>query len=173
MARWRYRRSSHVARRLTLEAEQQKYSEIAALMSVTVGLSQFRNAMQSFHTAWNHSENQNQTGLGGKADIQRERHCDRLMLRRTAGRAIQLHTSQQWCCAPAPSPVGVNSVVALLLDLRFRPKAAYTRLVLRDLGLMHGTPCFDQATHTQPINSLRTMASMTSMPAWLSFRAGR
>ena len=67
----------------------------------------------------------------------------------------------------------VNSVVALLLDLRFRPKAAYTRLVLRDLGLMHGTPCFDQATHTQPINSLRTMASMTSMPAWLSFRAGR
>lgn len=108
MARWRYRRSSHVARRLTLEAEQQKYSEIAALMSVTVGLSQFRNAMQSFHTAWNHSENQNQTGLGGKADIQRERHCDRLMLRRTAGRAIQLHTSQQWCCAPAPSPVGVK-----------------------------------------------------------------
>src|ERR1700738_2239997 len=40
------------ARRLTRDAEQQKYSEIAALVSVTVGREQFRNAKPRFYTAW-------------------------------------------------------------------------------------------------------------------------
>jgi hypothetical protein len=37
---------------LTRDAEQQKYSEIAVLVSVTVGREQFRNAEPRFHTAW-------------------------------------------------------------------------------------------------------------------------
>jgi hypothetical protein len=40
------------ARRLTRDAEQQKYSEIAALVSITVGREQFRNAEPRFYTAW-------------------------------------------------------------------------------------------------------------------------
>jgi hypothetical protein len=40
------------ARRLTRDAEQQKYSEIVALVSVTVGREQFRNAEPRFYTAW-------------------------------------------------------------------------------------------------------------------------
>src|SRR5450759_1586233 len=40
------------ARRLLRDAEQQKYSEIAALVSVTVGRERFRNAEPRFHTAW-------------------------------------------------------------------------------------------------------------------------
>src|SRR6202048_218014 len=40
------------ARRLTRDAEHQKYSEIAALVSVTVGREQFRNAEPRFYTAW-------------------------------------------------------------------------------------------------------------------------
>jgi hypothetical protein len=40
------------ARRLKRDAEQQKYSEIATLVSVTVGREQFRNAKPRFHTAW-------------------------------------------------------------------------------------------------------------------------
>ena len=39
-------------RRLTPDVEQQKYSEIAALVSVTVGREQFRNAELRFYTAW-------------------------------------------------------------------------------------------------------------------------
>ena len=34
------------------DAEQQKYSEIAALVSVTVGRVQFGNAEPRFYTAW-------------------------------------------------------------------------------------------------------------------------
>jgi hypothetical protein len=37
---------------LPRDAEQQKYSEIAALVSVTVGRERFRNAEPRFHTAW-------------------------------------------------------------------------------------------------------------------------
>src|SRR5450759_5109124 len=40
------------ARRLTRDAELQKYSEIAALVSVTVGREQFRSAEPRFYTAW-------------------------------------------------------------------------------------------------------------------------
>ncbi len=36
----------------TRDAEQQKYSEIVALVSVTVGREQFRNAEPRFYTAW-------------------------------------------------------------------------------------------------------------------------
>jgi len=36
------------------DAEQQKYSEIAALVSVTVGRVQFGNAEPRFYTAWIH-----------------------------------------------------------------------------------------------------------------------
>ena len=43
------------ARRLKREAEQQKYSEIATLVSVTVGREQFRNAKPRFYTAWTQS----------------------------------------------------------------------------------------------------------------------
>ena len=52
---WRHRRPPTLhggARRLTRDAEQQKYSEIAALVSVTVGREQFRNAEPRFYTAW-------------------------------------------------------------------------------------------------------------------------
>src|ERR1700730_6102854 len=44
--------AAHVARKLTRDAEQQKYSEIAVLVSVTVGREQLRNAEPRFHTAW-------------------------------------------------------------------------------------------------------------------------
>ena len=37
---------------MTRDAEQQKYSEIVALVSVTVGREQFRNAEPRFYTAW-------------------------------------------------------------------------------------------------------------------------
>ena len=37
---------------MTRDAEQQKYSEIAALVSITVGREQFRNAEPRFYTAW-------------------------------------------------------------------------------------------------------------------------
>ena len=37
---------------MTRDAEQQKYSEIAALVSVTVGRERFRNAEPRFYTAW-------------------------------------------------------------------------------------------------------------------------
>jgi hypothetical protein len=40
---------------LTRDAEHQKYSEIAALVSVTVGREQFRNAEPRFYTAWTQS----------------------------------------------------------------------------------------------------------------------
>jgi hypothetical protein len=40
------------ARRLTRDAEQQKYSEIAALVSVTVSRERLRNAEPRFYTAW-------------------------------------------------------------------------------------------------------------------------
>jgi hypothetical protein len=43
-------------RRLTRDAEQQKYSEIVALVSVTVGREQFRNAELRFYTACSDSE---------------------------------------------------------------------------------------------------------------------
>ena len=39
---------------MTRDAEHQKYSEIAALVSVTVGREQFRNAEPRFYTAWTH-----------------------------------------------------------------------------------------------------------------------
>ena len=44
---------------MTRDAEQQKYSEIAALVSVTVGREQFRNAKPRFYTAWVKSGNWN------------------------------------------------------------------------------------------------------------------
>jgi hypothetical protein len=47
--------AAQVARKLTRDAEQQKYSEIAVLVSVTVGREQFRNAEPRFHTAWTQS----------------------------------------------------------------------------------------------------------------------
>jgi hypothetical protein len=37
---------------LTRDPEQQKYSEIAALVSITVGREQFWNAEPRFYTAW-------------------------------------------------------------------------------------------------------------------------
>ena len=37
---------------MTRDAEQQKYSEVVALVSVTVGREQFRNAEPRFYTAW-------------------------------------------------------------------------------------------------------------------------
>jgi hypothetical protein len=37
---------------LTRDAEQQKYFEIAALVSITVGREQFRKAEPRFYTAW-------------------------------------------------------------------------------------------------------------------------
>jgi hypothetical protein len=46
---------------LTRDAEHQKYSEIAALVSVTVGREQFRNAEPRFYTAWTHFGRQRQT----------------------------------------------------------------------------------------------------------------
>src|ERR1035437_3259763 len=55
---WRHRRPPTLhggARRLPRDAEQQKYSEIAALVSVTVGRERFRNAEPRFHTAWTQS----------------------------------------------------------------------------------------------------------------------
>jgi hypothetical protein len=36
------------------DPEQQKYSEIAALVSITAGREQFRNAEPRFHAAWTH-----------------------------------------------------------------------------------------------------------------------
>jgi hypothetical protein len=39
-------------RRLTRDPEQQKYSEVVALVSVTVGREQFRNVELRFYTAW-------------------------------------------------------------------------------------------------------------------------
>ena len=47
---------------MTRDAEQQKYSEIAALASVTVGQDQFRNAEPRFHTAWTRTGLLRQTG---------------------------------------------------------------------------------------------------------------
>jgi hypothetical protein len=43
---------------LPRDAEQQKYSEIATLVSVTVGREQLRNAEPRFHTAWTRSGHQ-------------------------------------------------------------------------------------------------------------------
>jgi hypothetical protein len=39
-------------RRLTRDPEEQKYSEVVALLSVTVGREQFRNVELRFYTAW-------------------------------------------------------------------------------------------------------------------------
>jgi hypothetical protein len=56
------------ARKLTRDSEQQKYSQIAALVSVTVGREQFRNAEPRFYTAWTRSRNET------------KRTCARLLL---------------------------------------------------------------------------------------------
>ena len=54
------------ARRLKRDAEQQKYSEIATLVSVTVGREQFRNAKPRFYTAWTLSGRRCCARLSGK-----------------------------------------------------------------------------------------------------------